>query len=173
MSDRSTLPPLRKWSSPLAWRSGSDQLAFGNSLGDLALLPQGGHRSPESGKMTVVNRSGAAVRAGRLGKGHLIIRGSLAGVGGRSHCGRRNRGRKDGANRPGRFVAAPRESRTPEAHPVWLRRDFRELDLLFGKTEDAEQVEKLQHKFWALLRIMARKGMLTKEEFLQELGDDD
>lgn len=50
-----------------------------------------------------------------------------------------------------------------------------ELDSLFGDSgmaEPLEPVEELERKFWALMRIMARKGLLTKEEFTRELDDE-
>jgi hypothetical protein len=50
-----------------------------------------------------------------------------------------------------------------------------ELDSLFGDTAPAEpvdRVEELERKFWALMRIMARKGLLTNEEFTRELDDE-
>ena len=50
-----------------------------------------------------------------------------------------------------------------------------ELDSLFGDTAAAEpvdRVEELERKFWALMRIMARKGLLTNEEFTRELDDE-
>jgi Type II secretion system (T2SS), protein E, N-terminal domain len=51
-----------------------------------------------------------------------------------------------------------------------------ELDSLFGdsgSTEPVDRVEELERKFWALMRIMARKGLLTNEEFTRELDDED
>ncbi len=49
-----------------------------------------------------------------------------------------------------------------------------DLDYLFGGLrEEPDRVEELERKFWALMRIMARKGMLTKEEFTRELDDSD
>ncbi|WP_257450844.1 GspE/PulE/PilB domain-containing protein [Archangium lipolyticum] len=52
-----------------------------------------------------------------------------------------------------------------------------ELDSLFGEVvpptpEPLDPVEELERKFWALMRIMARKGLLTKEEFTRELDDE-
>ncbi|MCY1082399.1 general secretion pathway protein GspE [Archangium lansingense] len=50
-----------------------------------------------------------------------------------------------------------------------------ELDSLFGNaapTEPVDRVEELERKFWALMRIMARKGLLTNEEFTRELDDE-
>ncbi len=52
----------------------------------------------------------------------------------------------------------------------------KDLDFLFGSAPDeADAVEKLERKFWVLLQIMARKGMISREEFLKELerSDDD
>ncbi|QRK10157.1 general secretion pathway protein GspE [Archangium violaceum] len=51
-----------------------------------------------------------------------------------------------------------------------------ELDSLFGDVLPAapvaeDPVEELERKFWALMRIMARKGLLTKEDFTRELDD--
>ncbi|HEY3444854.1 MAG TPA: hypothetical protein VGK67_00765 [Myxococcales bacterium] len=50
-----------------------------------------------------------------------------------------------------------------------------DLDYLFGlKSEStAEELAKLETRFWALLRIMAKKGLLSREEFLRELADQD
>lgn len=49
-----------------------------------------------------------------------------------------------------------------------------DLDYLFGQArEDPDRVEELERKFWALMRIMARKGLLTNEEFTRELDDED
>ncbi|HET9452045.1 MAG TPA: hypothetical protein VFO83_14240, partial [Aggregicoccus sp.] len=36
---------------------------------------------------------------------------------------------------------------------------------------EGSDVEELERKFWALLRIMARKGLLTREELTRELDD--
>jgi hypothetical protein len=50
-----------------------------------------------------------------------------------------------------------------------------DLDSLFGQsatTEPVDRVEELERKFWALMRIMARKGLLTNEEFTRELDDE-
>jgi hypothetical protein len=48
-----------------------------------------------------------------------------------------------------------------------------DLDYLFGQArEDPDRIEELERKFWALMRIMARKGLLSKEEFTRELDDD-
>jgi hypothetical protein len=47
-----------------------------------------------------------------------------------------------------------------------------ELDILATRAveeETLEKVEALEKKFWALLRVLARRGLLQKEEFLAEL----
>jgi hypothetical protein len=47
-----------------------------------------------------------------------------------------------------------------------------DLDYLFGQKDDGnDELEKLERKFWALMRIMARKGLITKDEFAQELDE--
>lgn len=38
---------------------------------------------------------------------------------------------------------------------------------------DLEDLEALEKKFWALMRILARRGLVTKEEFLAELRQGD
>jgi hypothetical protein len=48
----------------------------------------------------------------------------------------------------------------------------RDLDFLFGVREDNDAVESLERKFWALMRLMARKGLITQAEFKQELDED-
>jgi len=39
------------------------------------------------------------------------------------------------------------------------------------QTSEWETLQKLEKYFWALMRVMARKGLVTKEEFLRELGE--
>lgn len=46
----------------------------------------------------------------------------------------------------------------------------KDLNFLFGeRADDESEVEKLERRFWALLRIMQRKGLITRDEFLAEL----
>jgi hypothetical protein len=48
-----------------------------------------------------------------------------------------------------------------------------DLEYLIGDLrEEPDRVEELERKFWALMRIMARKGLLSKEEFTSELDDE-
>ncbi|MBL9038018.1 MAG: general secretion pathway protein GspE [Archangium sp.] len=50
----------------------------------------------------------------------------------------------------------------------------KDLDFLFGGAGDeVESVEKLERKFWVLMRIMARKGLISREEFMRELDGDE
>lgn len=53
---------------------------------------------------------------------------------------------------------------TPVDH---LRSD---LDYLFGSKEAPDPVERLELKFWTLLRLMADKGLITREEFAKALA---
>ena len=32
---------------------------------------------------------------------------------------------------------------------------------------------RLERKFWALMRVLAKKGLLTNEDFLAELGEEE
>lgn len=67
-------------------------------------------------------------------------------------------------------AAKRRRSKPAEMSPV-----DEDLAYLFGmKTETPDdELAKLETKFWALLRIMARKGLITREEFLHELVDEE
>ncbi|MCY1040288.1 general secretion pathway protein GspE [Corallococcus sp. bb12-1] len=49
-----------------------------------------------------------------------------------------------------------------------------DLDYLFGQAarEEPDRLEELERRFWALMRIMARKGLLSSEEFRRELDDE-
>jgi hypothetical protein len=47
----------------------------------------------------------------------------------------------------------------------------KDLEYLFGQSTEPTDVEKLEQKFWALMRIMARKGLITKDEFHDELDE--
>ncbi|MDP2343954.1 MAG: hypothetical protein Q8O67_23555 [Deltaproteobacteria bacterium] len=72
----------------------------------------------------------------------------------------------------GAAPAAPpavRGMRTAEGAPIY------DADILsISKAADSEQIEALEKKFWALMRVLARRGLVTKEEFLTELraGDE-
>lgn len=75
------------------------------------------------------------------------------------------------ADEPVAQAPAPVASTAPKkkADPV-----ARDLDFLFGQRPDEESdTEKVERKFWALLRIMQRKGLITRDEFLAELERGD
>jgi len=48
----------------------------------------------------------------------------------------------------------------------------KDLDYLFGVKAEGEPVEALERKFWALMRLMAKKGLISRDEFTQELDQD-
>ena len=50
-----------------------------------------------------------------------------------------------------------------------------DLDYLLGTQAEspADALAKLETRFWKLLRIMAQKGLITREEFLSEIADLD
>src|SRR5690606_33580315 len=47
-----------------------------------------------------------------------------------------------------------------------------DLSYLLGEVggTPADSFEELESRFWALLRILAKKGLITREEFMRELG---
>lgn len=47
----------------------------------------------------------------------------------------------------------------------------RDLEFLFGN-DSGDGFEKLERRFWALLRVLQRKGLVTREEVLLELGEE-
>lgn len=47
----------------------------------------------------------------------------------------------------------------------------KDLEYLFGEKVERTDLERLEQKFWALMRIMARKGLITKDEFRSELDE--
>ncbi len=48
----------------------------------------------------------------------------------------------------------------------------RDLEFLFGAA-DEHQSDEQERRFWALLRVLQRKGLISREEFLAELGNDE
>lgn len=64
-------------------------------------------------------------------------------------------------------IPAPVAANAPKKKSDSVSKD---LDFLFGERPDEEsELEKMERKFWALLRIMQRKGLITRDEFLAEL----
>jgi len=79
-------------------------------------------------------------------------------------------GRELGASRQAPSPSPSGESRRAKRPPSSVAED---LDFLFGRSADEEDAsEKLEHKFWALMRLLTKKGLVTREEFLKELEDD-
>lgn len=97
------------------------------------------------------------------------------------HKGQGEPGRPAAAPKPGmvRVVAPPEEEEqdiivgeelpAPE-RKVGMRQD---LAFLFGTPVEQEAVEKLEKKFWALMRVLARKGVVSKDDFARELDESD
>lgn len=42
-----------------------------------------------------------------------------------------------------------------------------------SEQDHAEAILRLERKFWALMRVLAKKGLLTNEDFLEELGEEE
>lgn len=63
------------------------------------------------------------------------------------------------------------------AHPISPGDGFDSaLGDLIDAASDADHVEavlRLERKFWALMRVLAKKGLLTNQDFLQELGEEE
>ncbi len=63
-------------------------------------------------------------------------------------------------------MPTPSQTGAPVAAEVVLG----DADILsLSRSADLEQLEALERKFWALMRVLARRGLVTKEEFLSEL----
>ena len=101
------------------------------------------------------------------------------------HKGQGEPGRPPAAVKPGvvRVVSAPATRTEDEDHDIIVGEELppetrkaalkEDLAFLFGTPVEAEAVEKLEKKFWALMRVLARKGLVTKEEFARELDESD
>lgn len=62
----------------------------------------------------------------------------------------------------------------PEADDAQRKKGVsKDLDFLFGSRPGTDEVEKLEQKFWALMKVLARKGIVSREEFLKELEDSE
>ncbi len=48
----------------------------------------------------------------------------------------------------------------------------KDLDFLMGTKPEGDGHEALERRFWALLKILARKGLITREEFSKELDGE-
>ncbi len=98
------------------------------------------------------------------------------------HKGQGEPGRPPAPVKPGavRVVTAPLEDEhddiivgeelPPETRKAALKED---MAFLFGSAVEEEPSEKLEKKFWALMRVLERKGFVTREEFSKELEESD
>jgi hypothetical protein len=72
---------------------------------------------------------------------------------------------------------APESYGAPAAVTPGAREPFDDaLGALIDAASDsdhAEAVLRLERKFWALMRVLAKKGLLTNQDFLQELGEEE
>src|SRR5207248_10180177 len=59
--------------------------------------------------------------------------------------------------------AASRAAKSKRAKTGEVAEVSKDLDYLFGVGADEDGVEKLERKFWALMRVMARKGLISNE----------
>lgn len=99
------------------------------------------------------------------------------------HKGQGEPGRPPAAVKPGvvKVVHAPPEEEhdivvgqeLPAAAPERKTGMKDDLAFLFGTPVEEEAVEKLEKKFWALMRVLARKGIVSKDEFARELEESD
>lgn len=99
------------------------------------------------------------------------------------HKGQGEPGRPPAAVKPGvvRVVSKPKVEEPDdvivgEELPAEVRKAGLKNDLAFllgGTPVDAEAVDKLEKKFWALMRVLSRKGLVTKEDFARELDESE
>lgn len=65
------------------------------------------------------------------------------------------------------------ELASPAAQPALLppksprSQTAKDLDFLFGKDGHTEATETLEHRFWTLMRLLERKGLVSRDEFLR------
>lgn len=65
-------------------------------------------------------------------------------------------------------LAQQRAQPKPAAAPVTAEEAMEDY-LSEVQTKDLETLAKLEKYFWALMRVMAKKGLITKDEFLREM----
>lgn len=74
----------------------------------------------------------------------------------------------------GQEIASPPAAQPALSPPKSPRSQAaKDLDFLFGKEAHTEATETLEHRFWTLMRLLERKGLVSRDEFLKELGDAD
>jgi hypothetical protein len=68
--------------------------------------------------------------------------------------------------------ARPNVGREPDTDPYFNEALGALIDRA-GEAVNAQAFVRLERRFWALMRVLAKKGILTNEDFLRELGDDE
>lgn len=66
----------------------------------------------------------------------------------------------------------PNVGREPDTNPYFNEALGALIDAA-GEAVNAEAFVRLERKFWALMRVLAKKGILTNEDFLKELDEDE
>jgi len=99
------------------------------------------------------------------------------------HKGQGEPGRPAAAPRPGVVRGVAPAPVVEEEHDIIVGEELpaperkvglkHDLAFLFGTPVEEEAVEKLEKKFWALMRVLARKGVVSKEDFARELDESD
>jgi hypothetical protein len=68
--------------------------------------------------------------------------------------------------------ARPLVGREPDTNPYFNEALGALIDRA-GEAVNAEAFVRLERKFWALMRVLAKKGILTNEDFLREIGEEE
>jgi hypothetical protein len=66
----------------------------------------------------------------------------------------------------------PSPALDPNANPYFDAALGALLDAAGGAV-NAEAFFRLERRFWALMRVLAKKGLLTSDDFMKELGEED
>lgn len=79
-----------------------------------------------------------------------------------------------GPGKQGVVTGVPVAGRIPDpSSPSYFNEAVGALIDAAGGAVSADQVNALERKFWALMRLLAKKGLITRDEFLEELGPTD
>ncbi len=68
--------------------------------------------------------------------------------------------------------ARPNVGREPDTDPYFNEALGALIDRA-GEAVNAQAFLRLERRFWALMRVLAKKGLLTNEDFLRELGEEE
>jgi hypothetical protein len=64
-----------------------------------------------------------------------------------------------------------RAARTDRSSHSAIEDDLKYLVGINPAEETTERLERVERRIWAVLRLMAKKGLISREEFLAEFGD--